>query len=311
LIFNNTHRLLAGALALVLVAGMTSPAFAGPPNPITPPGFYGSDQNGDIFLFDPSGPTIIPIGLYGASNGSTEIECTSDGVDCFSENRNGSFTIEKFNPAIPALLGPPIPDSGPYNGLEYVDSILYGIRHAANGGPALDTLNPFTGAFVPIGLTNSATQALSGLAYDTINEIMYAVDGGGGGGNPANLYTINLGTGQANLIGNTGLGLGSLEFGPDGVLYAGGDANEGGNIYSINTNTGVASFVISSGFEAVTGLTLVGDVQIPDTQVAGELLPLDSTALLIGGLTSMTVWMIPTVLGLAGAGVYLVKFRKH
>ena len=45
--------------------------------------------------------------------------------------------------------------------------------------------------------------------------------------------------------------------------------------------------------------------------VTGELLPLDSTALLIGGLTSMSVWMIPTVLGLAGAGVYLVKFRKH
>jgi len=46
-------------------------------------------------------------------------------------------------------------------------------------------------------------------------------------------------------------------------------------------------------------------------QVAGELLPLDNTALLIGGLTSMSVFMIPTVLGLAGAGVYLVKFRKQ
>jgi len=45
--------------------------------------------------------------------------------------------------------------------------------------------------------------------------------------------------------------------------------------------------------------------------VAGELLPIDSTALMIAGLTSMSVWMIPTVLGLAGVGVYLVKFRKH
>jgi len=44
---------------------------------------------------------------------------------------------------------------------------------------------------------------------------------------------------------------------------------------------------------------------------AGELLPIDSSALMIAGLTSMTVWMIPTVLGLAGAGVYLVKFRKQ
>jgi len=45
--------------------------------------------------------------------------------------------------------------------------------------------------------------------------------------------------------------------------------------------------------------------------VAGELLPLDSTALFLAGIQSMTVWMIPTVLGLAGAGVYLVKFRKQ
>jgi len=45
-------------------------------------------------------------------------------------------------------------------------------------------------------------------------------------------------------------------------------------------------------------------------QVAGELLPLDSTSLFLAGIQSMSVWMIPTVLGLAGAGVYLVKFRK-
>jgi len=45
--------------------------------------------------------------------------------------------------------------------------------------------------------------------------------------------------------------------------------------------------------------------------VAGELLPLDSSALMIAGLTSMSVWMIPAVAGLAGVGVYLVKFRKQ
>ena len=48
-----------------------------------------------------------------------------------------------------------------------------------------------------------------------------------------------------------------------------------------------------------------------DHIVAGQLLPLDSTSLFLAGIQSMTVWMVPTVLGLAGAGVYLVKFRKH
>ena len=49
----------------------------------------------------------------------------------------------------------------------------------------------------------------------------------------------------------------------------------------------------------------------PDTRVAGQLLTLDSSALFLAGIQSMTVWMIPAVLGLAGVGVYLVKFRKH
>jgi len=53
------------------------------------------------------------------------------------------------------------------------------------------------------------------------------------------------------------------------------------------------------------------ELWINQLKVAGELLPLDSTALFLAGIQSMTVWMIPTVLGLAGVGVYLVKFRKH
>jgi hypothetical protein len=48
-----------------------------------------------------------------------------------------------------------------------------------------------------------------------------------------------------------------------------------------------------------------------DSPVAGELLPLDSTALMIAGLTSSAIWMIPAVAGLAGVGVYLVKYRAN
>ncbi|MDH3677793.1 MAG: hypothetical protein OEQ12_05770 [Nitrosopumilus sp.] len=296
------------ALLISSVSYPAMQAFAGA-NAITPPGFYGSDQFGFIFLFDPSGPTITPIGHYGdIDSGSTEIECTLDGVDCFSHSRADFLTIEKFAPSIPVVLGPPVNTTGPYNALEFVEPTLYGIRHPFNGGPALDTLNPFTGISSPIGPTGT-DRPMAGLAYDRINGIMYAVDGGGDEG-PANLYTINLDNGQATPVGNTGVTLGSLEFGPDGVLYGGGDGNDQGNIYSINPNTAETTFVISSGQPAVTGLTLVEGI-ILDSQVAGELLSLDSTALVIAGLTSMSMWMIPTVAGLAGAGVYLVKFRAH
>ena len=46
----------------------------------------------------------------------------------------------------------------------------------------------------------------------------------------------------------------------------------------------------------------------PPQPVAGELLSLDSSALIVTGLSSM-IWMVPAVAGVVGAGVYLVKFR--
>ena len=70
--------------------------------------------------------------------------------------------------------------------------------------------------------------------------------------------------------------------------------------------------VVKCGGELIIESALIDDGQIINEDcVAGQLLPLDSTALFLAGIQSMTVWMIPTVLGLAGVGVYLVKFRKQ
>ena len=41
------------------------------------------------------------------------------------------------------------------------------------------------------------------------------------------------------------------------------------------------------------------------TNVSGTILPIDSTALFLSGLSQSAVWMIPTVLGIAGAGVII------
>jgi len=57
--------------------------------------------------------------------------------------------------------------------------------------------------------------------------------------------------------------------------------------------------------------TISFDADEPEKQVEGQLLPLDTLALVIAGLSSMTVFMIPAVAGIAGAGIYLVKFRAR
>ena len=49
----------------------------------------------------------------------------------------------------------------------------------------------------------------------------------------------------------------------------------------------------------------------PEIQVSGEILPLDNTAPFLTGLNSISVWMIPAVAGVAGAGVYFLRNKKH
>ena len=50
---------------------------------------------------------------------------------------------------------------------------------------------------------------------------------------------------------------------------------------------------------------------VPMDLVAGEFLLIDSTALMLAGLSSSAIWMIPTLAGIAGAGLYLIKFRTN
>jgi hypothetical protein len=46
------------------------------------------------------------------------------------------------------------------------------------------------------------------------------------------------------------------------------------------------------------------------TTVAGELVPLNTTALFISSLSSSMIWMAPAILGIAGIGVY-IKSKKN
>jgi hypothetical protein len=58
--------------------------------------------------------------------------------------------------------------------------------------------------------------------------------------------------------------------------------------------------------------TPVDDQGCPlETPVSGKVLSLDTSALIIGGLSSSAIWMIPTVAAIAGAGIYLVKTRTN
>lgn len=68
------------------------------------------------------------------------------------------------------------------------------------------------------------------------------------------------------------------------------------------------SFTGARGLERVVIWTTSFDESKP---VAGELLSLDTSALVVAGLTSSAAWMIPAVAGIAGAGIYLIKSKAN
>jgi len=51
----------------------------------------------------------------------------------------------------------------------------------------------------------------------------------------------------------------------------------------------------------------------PTTPVGGEFLPIDSTALVLAGLQTSAIWMLPVLAGIAGSafGVLYIKYRKN
>ena len=87
------------------------------------------------------------------------------------------------------------------------------------------------------------------------------------------------------------------------------------DFYTNNVVGGAGAFVESvddfADFEPAIIQKLIKEAGEEPTPVAGELLSFDSSALVVAGLTSSAIWMIPTIAGLAGAGLYLVKFRTN
>jgi len=249
LTFNNTQKLLAGTLALVLVAGIGTPAFATSIEHI---------KNGDFETGTFVDWTIVSIG-------------------------SGAWTINDgaFNPN--SILGPLPPISGSFDAVSDQDNVSVAMLS-----------EPFT---VPTGVASANVSWDDRIhSFDPFRdpgqEIRVEIRDSTG--------TIVLAT-----IFSTDPGDPQIQVGPNARSFDITTTLQGleGQTVRLCFATQAQTFFIN---HSVDNISLTTDVL-----VAGQLLPLDSTALMIAGLASMSVWMIPTVLGLAGAGVYLVKFRKQ
>jgi hypothetical protein len=184
------------------------------------PGVYWIDWmiNGTLS----SGPWQPPITILGETTTGNGKQYTDDWADFVD---SGTLTPQGF----PFLI------EGTFD--TAVEGMLFSIRDDDN---YLVRINPDTLGYTVIGETGVASGNFGGMAYDPIHEIMYWIPGRYNN----NLYTLDLTTGHATLIGPLnvtdlfGLAYDSL----NGVLYA-TQFGTGSGLYSLNVSTGASTLI--------------------------------------------------------------------
>ena len=137
-----------------------------------------------------------------------------------------------------------------------------------------------------------------GLAYDSLNDRLVGLVGGSG-----DVYEINRVNGQATLLFNGAfVNNNGLAYDPDKDLFWAIDFD--GNLFTFDPNNGFLRTTEVNGLTPHTALAYL--VTPTQTAVGGELLPIETTSLLLAGAQTFS-WMIPVVLSVLGIGLVLVK----
>jgi len=241
----NIHRLLAGTLALVLIAGLGTPAFAQ---------ILGTSSTSSTTVFTPT---------HGNVDQSFTGPFNTDG----SPEPSFIPTGQTFTPSATSLIGVDIFVAFGEPPETYTVDVWIG--NTPGSGTFLGTSSVLVD-------TSGATPQNPQVIHFDFTSIPLV---------PGNTYALQFTEGSAPFATQVAA---DCDTQPD--PYPGGIAWQGPPRPECDW-----------GF-----VTYFGD----DT-VGGSMLPIDTTALMLAGLQSSAIWMIPTLAGLAAAGFYLVKFRAN
>ena len=182
--------------------------------------------------------------------------------------------------------------------------VLFGIGSGSSGnfGGLLYTIDTTTAQATFVGDTGTGVAGGLGFAPDgTLYYIPFVSE----------IWTLD--PTNANVLSNTpspgldrydGLGVRS-----DGTIFI-SQGGAFGSPYAIATldPTNGAINTLGSNTDVV-----ISDLDfIPvDVVIGGEILPINSAALFITGLQSMSVWMLPVLAGVAGVGTYYIRTKMN
>lgn len=242
----------------------------------------GGGGSNTLFEFDETGPTLGASVFTSTVDQSPAVEYIGGAFVLTESTNSPPGVVEVWNANTGLIissvnldfsLSSSAADYDTVTAMEYVGGTLYAVNAARGDGSEpseFGTLDPLTGVFTPIGLTNSTGgEPLGGLAFD--GTTMYA---SGGAGADETLYTVNLTTGALTVVGSTGERLTSIQFGADGVLYGLDGVSDA--LGTIDPNT--AAFTPIGDVSGLAG----GLNSLTSTFIVPE--PASATLLALGGL---------------------------
>jgi len=278
-----TNRLLAGTLVLVLIAGLGTPAFA----ITTATGIDISPGN--------AVPTVIPIQqdcnivnifddrtAFDAAVGSTTLEDFTN-----TSHFPISTGILNSDTNLVVAFGPPILPGDIQPGATYSMPIGTGFFFSIDAGGG------FVGGF------------LDGLKEPEFDPVTIAFD------NPVAAFGFDMN----QLMGGSFDITIQFTSGPDfvgniPVTQSGSLEFVGFQSEQIDIETVIIQGDGTTGFDFVFDNFAFGGKGC-EIVVGGELLPIDSTALMLAGLQTSAIWMLPVLAGAAGVGAYYIKTRMN
>ena len=262
-----TSRLLAGTLALFLVAGLGTPVF----------GDFGLEGTGTPPPKQPLAPQVIPPNVIYDNGGPNLINAANVG-DFVSAS---DFVIADDMVLTDVHLWM-CEQLGAWDG-----TIEWWIFEDAPGSPGTIFAegNGVLVDKIPTGDVIPSVCDVSELSFDLDNPV--GLEGG-------ITYWLGLHLKQ--------------DFSPPSVVFwATADPNGSLLVHASSGGTFDNWFAPGGGVFDEVAFFLTGD----STLVGGELLPIDNTALVLAGIQTSAIWMLPVLAGVAGAGFYLVKFRMN
>jgi hypothetical protein len=217
---------------------------------------YGLADGGALYTLNPgTGAASFVANVPGVSlTGLSFLGGTLYGTDIF-QGQNIFGTIDASTGAFTGINNQD--GSVNWHGLAGNESlgVLYTID--INDGNKLKSVTP-GGAVTTIG-TGAGIDG-RGMAFDDANGILYATGSG-------SLYTVDITTGVAALVGSMGIDTGNigLDYDEDaGILFA-NDGSSAMSLYTVNTSTGAATLVGANGVQNINGLAWITDNgQVPE-----------------------------------------------